>query len=198
MGSDEPSPPATKGYFINHLCLNVRNATESIEWYNIAFGLRLVFTLRPTEHTSISYMAHAAGGKNGTGYQTAEEMNRDKNNREGLLELVSLELPSWNLKASSQIPNTFSHIGMVVPDIEATQKRLKKIGANIIKNFGEPVNVKGAVGNALGFGNLLELDQGEIDAFQKATTPANLGLIFVADPDGNLIEVQGQEGFGLV
>jgi hypothetical protein len=31
-GDDEPSNPATIGYFINHLGINVRNATRSIEW----------------------------------------------------------------------------------------------------------------------------------------------------------------------
>ena len=143
-------------------------------------------------------MAHAHGGKNGTGYQTAEEMNREKNNREGLLELVSLSVPGWNLPASSKVPNTFAHIGMVVPDIEATQRHLQKMGANIVKNFGEPMRLTGAVANATGFGDLSELGQEEIDLFLKVMNVSNTPLIFVADPDGNLVEVQGQEGFGLV
>ena len=143
-------------------------------------------------------MAHAHGGKNGTGYQTAEAMNREKNNREGLLELVSLSVPGWNLPASSKVPNTFAHIGIVVPDIEATQERLQKMGANIVKNFGEPMRLTGAVANATGFGDLSELDQEEIDLFLKVMDVSNTPLIFVADPDGNLVEVQGQEGFGLV
>lgn len=67
-GDNKPSSPATTGYFINRLCINVRNATESINWYNKAFDLRLMFTLHVSEHFSISYMGHSHGGRNGTGY----------------------------------------------------------------------------------------------------------------------------------
>jgi lactoylglutathione lyase len=198
LGSDDPSDPATTGYFINHLCINVRNATESINFYSKTFGLRHIFTLRVTEHFSISYMGHSHGGKNGTGYQTTNELNREKNNAEGYLELVSLSVPGWNLPASSRIPNTFGHIGMVVPDVQKTQKRLEEIGANIIKSFGEAPTIVGAVSNATSLGDLSELDQKEIDTILAALTPSNTPLIWVADPDGNLIEIQGQEGFGLV
>lgn len=197
FGSDNASDPATKGYFINHLCINVRNATESIDFYTRAFGMRLIFTLQLTEHASISYMGHAAGGKNGTGYQTVEEMNRDKNNREGLLELVSFATPNWNLPASSAVPNTFSHIGMVVPDIEAAQKRLDEVGANTVKRFGTPLSATGAVANATGAGDLSQFAAAELEAVFQALVVINTPLIWVADPDGNLIEIQGAEGFAL-
>ena len=107
-GDDRPSSPATTGYFINHLCINVRNVTKSIDWYNRAFGLRLLFTVQVSEHFSISYMGHAHGGRNGTGFQTSTEMNREKNNREGLLELLNLDFPGWDLPSGSKVPNTFS------------------------------------------------------------------------------------------
>jgi hypothetical protein len=31
-GDDQPSNPATVGYFINHVALNVKNVTRSIDW----------------------------------------------------------------------------------------------------------------------------------------------------------------------
>lgn len=198
MGSDDPSDPATRGYFINHLCINFKNATKSIDFYSKTFGMRHIFTLQVTEHFSISHMGHSHGGKNGTGYQTVDELNREKNNAEGYLELISLSVAGWDLPASSRIPNTFGHIGMVVPDVEETQKRLEEIEANIIKKFGEPPTVTGAVPNATSLGDLSELDQKEIDAILAALTPGNTPLIWVADPDGNLIEIQGQEGFAVV
>jgi hypothetical protein len=40
LGADLPSDHSTLGYFINHLCIKVRNATESVEWYGKVFGLR--------------------------------------------------------------------------------------------------------------------------------------------------------------
>ncbi|KAK5047811.1 hypothetical protein LTR84_006476 [Exophiala bonariae] len=198
FGSEDPSDPGSLGYFVNHLCINVRNATESIDFYSKTFGFRHIFTLRVTEHFSISYMGHSHGGKNGTGYQSVAELNREKNNAQGYLELVSLSVPGWDLFASAKIPNTFAHIGLVVPDIEKTQKRLEDIGANIVKSFGEVPTIVGPVANATSLGDLSELDQSEIDAILAALIPSNTPLIWVADPDGNLIEIQGQDGFGVV
>ena len=34
------------------------------------------------------YMSLSHGGKNGTGYQTGEELTREKNNSEGLIEFI--------------------------------------------------------------------------------------------------------------
>jgi lactoylglutathione lyase len=199
-GDDTPSDPLTKGYFINHLCINVRNTTESINWYNRAFGLRLMFTMHVSEHFSISYMGHSHGGRNGTGYQTADEINREKNNIEGLIELINIDAPSWNLPAGIDTPNTFSHIGMVVPDVAATQKHLESIGATIYKAWNETFVLDGPFADAAGLKNipLDEISQDERDMIEKVLGPTNRPLIFVADPDGNIIEVQNQEGSALV
>jgi lactoylglutathione lyase len=192
-GDDVPSDPATTGYFINHLCINVRNATKTIDWYNRAFGLRLMFRLQVSEHFSISYMGHSHGGRNGTGYQTSEEITRNKNNVEGLLEILSLEYPGWDLPAGIKMPNTFSHIGMVVPNITDTQVRLEAMGANIFKKFGEPFTIEGPFSDATGFTQAGDaISKEEIDTIMETLGPGNTPLMFVADPDGTIIEVQNQ------
>lgn len=190
LGTDVASDPATLGYMVNHVCLNVQSAEESIDWYEAVFGLRLIFTQRVSEHFSISYMGHAAGGRNGTGFQTAAEMNRDKNNREGMLELVSVEGVGWDVQKTS---NGLSHGGVVVPDIEGFQKRLDGMdNVKVVKAFGE------APSTAMpSYAGLAALDQAEQDAIFEVIHDSNLPLIFVADPSGNVWEIQGQEGFGL-
>lgn len=194
-GDDSPSSPITSGNFINHVCLNVRNVTESVNWYNKAFGLRLMFTLQVSEHFSISYMGHAQGGRNGTGYQTSDELNRDKNNIEGLVELINVDSPAWDLPSGMKTPNTFSHIGMVVPDLKAAQKHLEAMGANIPKGHNEDFVLEGAFADVAGL--TAAADRGEISPeewqlIEKVLYPLNTPMIFVADPDGNIIEVQEQ------
>jgi len=198
-GDDKPSDPATTGYFINHLCINVRNATASVDWYNKAFGLRRIFGLQVSEHFSLTYMGHSHGGRNGTGYQTSAEITLQKNNIEGLLEMISLEYPGWDLPAGTRVPNTFSHIGIVVPNITDAQRRLEDMGANILKATGAPFTLEGVLGDGTGFGIAGDsITKEEKDTILKTLTPLNKPLMLVADPDGNVIEVQNQEGSEVV
>lgn len=201
VGSDIASDPATTGYFINHLCLNVMNLTASMDFYTEIFGLRHILTLHVSEHFSITYLGHSHGGKNGTGYQTAEELNREKNNAEGLLELVHLDTPDNSLPASTRIANTFGHIGMVVPDILATQARLDAYpGVEIIKRTDDDLKVPSDIATATSLSpkKIAQLSQAERDLILGVLTPFNKPLIFVNDPDGNLIEIQPQEGAALM
>lgn len=196
IGSDDAADIATTGYYINHLSLNTRNLTASLDFYTGVFGLRHLFTLRVSEHFSIAYLSHQHGGKNGTGYQTTAEMLREKNNAQGLLELVHVDIPDYNLPASTARPNTFGHIGMVVPDMKATQARLEAYpGINIVKNSGEPIPAQGEVANATSLGpdELAQLSEEEIAFIMAVLQPPNEDFIFVTDPDGNLIEIQPLE-----
>jgi lactoylglutathione lyase len=79
------------------------------------FGLRLVFNYRATRKLCIAYMAHSHGGRNGTGFQTASEMNRDKNNLEGWIERVHYEDTAAALLGSTAKTSTLSYIGLIVP-----------------------------------------------------------------------------------
>ncbi|KAF7546058.1 hypothetical protein G7Z17_g8702 [Cylindrodendrum hubeiense] len=200
IGDDTPSDPGTNGYFINHLCLNVMNLTASMDFYTEIFGLRHILTLHVSEHYSITYMGHSHGGKNGTGYQTASELNREKNNSEGLLELVHLDVPNNDLTSSTRVANTFGHIGMVVPDIAATQARLDAYpGIEIIKRTNDDLMVPSDIATATSLSpeKIAQLSPAEREFILGVLTPFNKPLIFVNDPDGNLIEIQPQEGAAL-
>ncbi|KAH8587444.1 Glyoxalase/Bleomycin resistance protein/Dihydroxybiphenyl dioxygenase, partial [Bisporella sp. PMI_857] len=197
-GSNEPADPATTGFVLNHFALNVNNITRSIDFYTKVFGMRLIFNFRATEKLSIAYLAHSHGGKNGTAYQTVSELNRNKNNMEGLIELLHYDDPAESLDPSTKAPNTFSHIGFVVPDPVKVERRLNDYGAEIIKGIGglptdENLEI---IANSYGLGNLFRTNREEAIAILTLLTKSVPGAnetIYVLDPDGNFIEVQPQE-----
>ncbi|KEF54929.1 uncharacterized protein A1O9_09372 [Exophiala aquamarina CBS 119918] len=195
-GDEAPSDPTTVAYFMNHISINVRDMTESINWYREAFGFRLLFNLHVSENFAIAYIGHAHGGRNGSGYQTSEEMNREKNNGEGLIELIELKYPNWDLPSGLRVPNTLSHIGMVVPNSTVTHERLKAMGANILKAPGEVFVLNGWFSLGTGFDQAGDfLSPEEIDLITESLIPINTPTLYTADPDGNVIEVQNQEAF---
>jgi len=85
-GTDGPADPATKGYFINHVGMLTSDLNRTREWYKTVLGMREVFTIELSPEYTIMYMAHSQGGRNGSGFQTGEEMGRDKNNMAGMIE----------------------------------------------------------------------------------------------------------------
>ncbi|KAJ4323709.1 hypothetical protein N0V84_004184 [Fusarium piperis] len=195
LGSDAASDPATIGYNINHLCLNVRNLTASMDFYSRIFGLRELFRLEITESYTIAYMGYSHGGKNGTGYQTALELNREKNNAQGLLELIHIDVPDNYLPSSGEQPNTFGHVGMIVPDIEAAQARLDTFPeVRVLKRTGEALTFGTEVGNATSLSPafVAQLKPVEQAALIKSLSMLNSPLIYLTDPDGNLVELQPQ------
>lgn len=195
LGSDEPAPAATTGYFLNHVSLNVKNITASIEFYTNVLGFREIFSLPASEHLTIAYLAHAQGGRNGTGYQTTAEMVRDMSNLSGLIEMLCLDVPEQDLPSSAETPNTFGHLGMVVPDIDATQAWLESLGSvEFLKKTNEPTPTEGPIANANSFppsawGQVTVEEKGLIGAILDEV---NWKYIFIADPDGNIIEIQPQ------
>ena len=195
-GSDAAADPVTTGYFINHFSLNVKNLTASLDFYSEAFGLRHIFTMQASEHLSIAYMGHAQGGRNGTGYQTTEEINREKNTNAGLVEMIHLDVPEKDLPSSAETPNSFGHIGFVVPDIEATQAHLESLGScKILKRVGEATPSTGPIANANGFAKVAwdQIDAEEKKIINQVVSAVNLRFVYLQDPDGNLVEVQPQD-----
>jgi lactoylglutathione lyase len=189
IGDDGPADPETLGYSVNHFSLNSNNLTATQEFYGGILGMRHLFTYHASEDMAVMYMGYPEGGKNGTGFQTGQQMLDEKNNREGLIEFVYIR-GQERLTASSEVPNTFSHIGLIVPDIKATQERMDRMGAKIVKRIGKKPKVQGLIANAYGMTDLKKA---------KAALPGILQLGFtefliVADPDGNLFEVQQQVG----
>ena len=195
LGPDTPADPATTGYFINHFSLNVRNLTASIDFYYQVLGVRHIFTLQASEHLAIAYMGHAQGGKNGTGYQTAAELARDKNNLAGLIEMIQLDVPNWDLPASTAKANTFGHVGVVVPDVEAVQARLDTMdNVEVLKGLSDPMPFTGPIANSNGFPEEVweHIDDEERALIEAVIGGVNQNFIIVADPDGNMVEIQAQ------
>jgi len=196
-GPDTPSDPATTGYFINHFSLNVHNLTASIEFYTRVFGMRHVFTVQASEHLAVAYLGQSQGGRNGTGYQSTEEINREKNNNQGLIELIYLDVPERDMPASTEKSNTFGHVGVVVPDIDALQARLDEMGCiEILKRVGEDTPSEGKIAESNGFPDSAwaQIDNEERKVIETVLSAINRKFVYVVDPDGNLVEIQPQEG----
>ena len=198
LGDDGPADPATLGYTLNHFSLLVNDMEASMHFYGKILGMRHIFTFHASSTFEVVYMGYSHGGKNGTGFQTAEELYREKQNIEGLIELIQTKRCKKNdasgFQSSTKRPNTFSHVGLAVPDIESVQARMTQFGVEILKPFGK-MPVPGTA-----TGNLLDKAFGiaaYTEAEQKETLAgiANLGFadfLIVADPDGNLLEIQSQ------
>ncbi|GKU06288.1 lactoylglutathione lyase [Fusarium langsethiae] len=189
FGTDTPANSATIGTFLNHMAINTRNLTASIEFYIEVLGFRKLFT-QITKTYSITYLAHAQGGKNGTGYQTVLEMNREKNN-------------SRTSSPGGSIPTLLD----TLESSHLTYKRFKNGWTRCLISWcsgsGEPfveLDPNLAVGPAVGLlpDIVQQLDEEERQAIVQNFGQSVESLIFVADPDGNFIEVQPQEGASLV
>ncbi|KAK7193445.1 hypothetical protein DPSP01_000008 [Paraphaeosphaeria sporulosa] len=94
-------------------------------------------------------------------------------------------------------PNTFSHFGIVVPDVEKAESRIGDAGGRIVNRVGKEVDISDdALANAYGLRveAIGELDEGELEAVVEAFNgDRKTGAIqsaFAEDPDGNLVEVQ--------
>lgn len=191
----EGSDPETTSYFFNHISLNVRNMTGSVDFYTSVLGMRLLFTVQVSPHASISYMGYSNGGKNGTGYQTTEELNRDKNNAQGLIELIWIGLPGAAGNSSTEVTNTFANLGLVVADPQSTEIRLDEYGVDIYKRFGADLPREGPFARATGIGgDVSGLNPEEFESIWTAMNTFTKESIYAADPDGNMIAIQGPRG----
>lgn len=188
IGNDGPADPATSGYTLNHFSLLVNDISATKHFYGDVLGMREIFTFHASSNYEIVYMGFSHGGKNGTGYQTGEELYAEKTNIEGLIEFLSLKTGP-ELVPSTKTANTFSHIGMVVPDVQQTEARMRQFGVNILKPVGEEIDPDSAAATAYGFGSNLQ------EARAAATGIEAIGFanfLLVTDPDGNLVEIQNQ------
>ncbi|KAF2731647.1 hypothetical protein EJ04DRAFT_442557 [Polyplosphaeria fusca] len=199
-GNDGLAEEVTRGYFINHVSLIVSNITASRQWYSDVLGMRHVFTFQMTKQLSIMYMAHAQGGRNGTGFQTGDELIRDKNNLAGMVEFLENKVPnhfqSKYRKFNPTAQNTFSHMGLIVPDLAVAQARFDALGVNIIKRANEldvtPSEANTMFASAWGYGDLHDPQtQKDVEEALPAIMQIGFkGFIIIADPDGNVFEVQ--------
>jgi lactoylglutathione lyase len=193
VGTNGPAHPETLGFFINHLSLIVSNLTASKEFYGNVLGMRHIFTAQLSPHYSVTYMGHAQGGRNGTGFQTGEELLRNKNNAAGLLEFQFLDdaADQEERLASTRRANTFSHLGLIVPSLEKAQEWFDGHGVNVTKRIGETADENDSVRNALGIGEAALTNQTEEGLLEQGQELVGFPqLIVIEDPDGNMIEVQ--------
>ncbi|KAL4882985.1 Glyoxalase/Bleomycin resistance protein/Dihydroxybiphenyl dioxygenase [Aspergillus karnatakaensis] len=198
IGSDGPADPETKGYHIYHTGLNVRDLNASKHFYGEILGMRHIFTIQYTPSFSLTYMGFAQGGKNGTGFQTGPELLQEKNNSGGMVKLLYFNNgPEETLVPSTRKTNTFANLGLVVPDIEDAQERLDRFGVRAVKRLGERTAAfDSALANATNVGPGSTGNRGEIEALIEGLLTTDFeNIIFVEDPDGNLIEVVAQNGF---
>lgn len=191
IGDDPPADPATLGYNINHFALVVNDIDAMMDFYGRILGMRHIFTFHPSSEYQITYMGHSHGGKNGTGYQHGDEMLREKTNTEGLIEFLYYKGKNSTVKASTVKANTFGHIGVIVPDIQATQARMQDNGVIILKAVGEdPSTSDGPVARAFGLGG--NITRARIAALNGIAPLGFRSFLIVTDPDGNLLEIQPQ------
>ncbi|KAK3203813.1 hypothetical protein GRF29_106g728373 [Pseudopithomyces chartarum] len=183
--------PAFKGYSINHLSLVTSNLTRAITFYEEVIGLQHIFTYNASPKYHIAYLGH-----NTPGFTSCEEITQRKNEIKGLVEFIYLEGATNSPLPTMKKPNTYSHFGLIVPDVKVAEGRVAEWGGRVIKKAGEELDVtNNELGNAYGLGveAIGALDDEELKAIVEAFKDARTGAIqsaFVADPDGNLIEIQ--------
>ena len=188
IGSDGPADPATIGYAMNHFSLIVNDLDATMHFYGKVLGMRHIFTYQASPAYIIAYMGYSHGGKNGTGYQTGQELYAERSNVEGLIEFLYLKDSDTLLPTTKQV-NTFSHVGLVVPDVKAAEARMQAHGVQILKPIGEDVKPESALAKAYGFGSSLR----EARAAAKGIEAIGFKyFLLVADPDGNVVEIQQQ------
>ncbi|EPE36506.1 Glyoxalase/Bleomycin resistance protein/Dihydroxybiphenyl dioxygenase [Glarea lozoyensis ATCC 20868] len=186
-GTDGPADSETLGYTLNHHAILVSNLTNTRKFYGDVLGMRHVFTFRLNPQWSFMFLGHAQGGKNGTGFQDAATIEMEMRNREGLLEFLSYE-GATPPPTQTRPHSSFSHLGLVVPNILAAQARMEAKGVTIVKRVGDAAHAESVIPAAFGFPDK--------DAFQEASPGLQMlgfdGVLIIADPDGNLLEVMQQ------
>lgn len=189
LSSDVAADEATTGYFVNHIFLHVYNLAQSIKFYSEAFGMRHVFTVNMTEHVSLTYMSHSQGGRNGSAYQTTKEILRYKNNNAGHISFIHLNTKKERIPGSPERTSTLNHIGIVVPDLKATQSRLEHLGVTIHKRIDEAMRTSGHVSEKSSLGDASNLSDEGFAQLQAFIGQFARQAIYAADPDGNQLEI---------
>ncbi|KAL4928761.1 VOC family protein [Aspergillus undulatus] len=118
------------------LGLNVRDLDASKQFYGDVLGMRHIFTIQYTDSFSLTYMGLSQGGKNGTAFQTGEELLRNKNNSGGLIKFLHFSKSATELVVPTEKTTTLSNIGLVVPNLKEAEKWFDGHGVKIVKHGG--------------------------------------------------------------
>ena len=138
-------------------------------------------------------MGYSHGGKNGTGYQTGEELLAEKTNIEGLIELISSK-PKNEFPPTTKRSNTFSHVGIVVPNTKKIEARMQEFGVKVLKPVGKMPVPGTAAGELLerAFGVSTYTEEEQKVALDALALIGFEEFLIVTDPDGNVLEIQEQ------
>lgn len=189
------------GYHLNHMSFVTANLSGMLDFYTKVMGMAHLFTYTPENATffSITYLGHndgvGSGTANGTIFSDCATFTAEKNKAKGLLEIVAMQrnVTSYVPLPATEVTNTFSHLGLIVPNTTEAQARFRELGVPILKEVGKLPPLEGPLANAYGLGRLstLKLTREEKRAIIDGLVPSGtLQHVIVADPDGNVIEVQ--------
>jgi lactoylglutathione lyase len=181
IGTDPPAPQSTHGYSLNHFALVVYDITSMRHFYGAVLGMRHIMTYQVSPTYSVTYMGYPMSG---SGFQTGEELFHDLTRRDGLLEFLHRN-DIVQTRKDGRI-GRFSHMGIVVPDVGATEKRMKEFGVSILKGLGaDTIEPDSSVAEWWG------LDHAHVLDVRMGAKDMEWGnILLVIDPDGNVVEVK--------
>ena len=194
LGPEGLPDPATAGYISNHIALRARNWEAMLEFYTKALGMRHIFSLAVSPKLNIAYVGHDRTNLDGWGPQTVSELLANRSKMQGLIKLIGVPVSASGHKLAGDSPSVFSHIGVTVPNVEATQARLEQLGVTIVKHAGDDVVAGSFVARSYGID---EDTFSSLDELQETVSRIHLigirDFLVVADPDGNLVEIQQRD-----
>ncbi len=142
---------------------------------------------------TISFLTHSQGGRNGTGFQTVTELVRDQQNSYGWLELVEFigGLPADVKITPSGVFSSFSHIGIIAPDILQLQQHVQDEGFEVLRHVGDGhVTVaESRLAEVYGLQALAAQGHADVAELVFGVLTGSNAFFYAVDPDGNTIEV---------
>lgn len=181
IGTDPPASQSTYGYSLNHFALVVFDITSMRHFYGIVLGMRHIMTYQVSASYNVTFMGYPVSQ---SGFQTGEELPHDLTRRDGILEFLHASDGVQNVNDGKV--GRFSHMGIVVPDVRAAEKRVKEFGVLILKGLGvDTIEPGSSVAKwwGLDYARVLEVRMGAKDMEWG-------NILLVIDPDGNVVEVK--------
>lgn len=105
-----------------------------LEFNTKAIGMALPFAYTPENASffSIAYLGHndvSSRSVNGTVFPGRANFSGEKNRAKGLLEIAPLQISRTH---RCRVTNSFSHLGLLVPNTMETQSRFREVGVSVL------------------------------------------------------------------
>lgn len=119
-------------YRFNHSMIRVKDAKESLKFYEEVLGMKLLRTKEfPEAKFTLYFLGHCEGDK-----PTPEEL---VSGREGILELThnwgTENDPDFHYHNGNDQPQGYGHIGVTVPDVKKAMDQFEAAGVKIKKRM---------------------------------------------------------------